>query len=86
MKKIKIFFATLMAMAGVGGAYAAAHRGAGNWVNTIYRWHTISGSVIFTTTVSSAQLLGNCTGGANVCLRGTGGTFPNIRVLTLFHR
>lgn len=82
MKKIKIAFAALTAVAGIGGAYAATHQDSANRASTIYRWHTAGGKVLFTTTVPRAQQLGSCSGGNQFCLRGTA-VSPNPVVPTV---
>lgn len=86
MKKIKIAFAALTAVAGIGGAYAATHQDSANRAGTIYRWHTVGGAVAFTTTVPHAVTLGNCTGGASFCLRGTAITPTQVPTVTLHKR
>ncbi|WP_147243295.1 hypothetical protein [Chitinophaga flava] len=86
MKKIKIAFASLSAVAGIGGAYATMHPSESSSfrVAQTYTWRTIIvGKVVYTsTTVSAARFLSDCTGDVAIpCLRGTA---PGIPPVTLF--
>lgn len=84
MKKIQIAFAALTAVVGIGGAYAATHQESANRAGTIYRWHTVGGKVVFTTTIPKAQADGQCVGGQVTCLRGTALTPTQNTKVTLF--
>ncbi|MBC9929101.1 DUF6520 family protein [Chitinophaga qingshengii] len=69
MKKIKIAFAALTAIIGIGGAYATTADSV-NRVGTIYRWHTVGGKVTFSGTTVAARV--NCPAPSGVtCLYGT---------------
>ncbi|SKA47034.1 hypothetical protein SAMN04488128_10880 [Chitinophaga eiseniae] len=71
MKKIKIAFAALTAVAGIGGAYATTHQGSVNRAGTIFKWHTVGNTTVFVGTVAKATTFGQCFGTAQTCLRGT---------------
>ncbi|WP_343746379.1 hypothetical protein [Chitinophaga sp.] len=84
MKKIKIAFAALTAVVGIGGAYATTHQASADRVGTIYRWHTLVGNnVLATTTIPNAQFLSGCNGQRVNCLRGTVQTIGGA-IVTVF--
>lgn len=81
MNKIKVAFAALTAIAGIGGAYAFSNNG-GNRANTVYKWHTVGGFTLLQTTIPSAQVV--CPEPSGVtCLRGTA---PQRTPVTLFKK
>ncbi|NML38854.1 hypothetical protein HHL17_16730 [Chitinophaga sp. G-6-1-13] len=86
MKRIKIAFAALTAVVGIGGAYASTHQeSTNNRAGTIYRWRTVvpNGPVLITTTIPNAKVFGGCTDGSNFCLRGTNVTPTSVPIVTL---
>ncbi|WP_147243296.1 hypothetical protein [Chitinophaga flava] len=87
MKRIKIAFAALSAVAGIGGAYATTHQGESSRIAQTYTWRTVvqpsNNITLYThTTVATAKVLSGCTGSTLVpCLRGTS---PGVPVFTLY--
>ncbi|MBC9915552.1 hypothetical protein [Chitinophaga varians] len=71
MNKIKIAFAALAAVAGIGGAYAATQGESSARVLT-YNWYTPAGTPfsVSQTTVAAANASG-CKGTSVTCLKGT---------------
>ncbi|RBL91995.1 hypothetical protein [Chitinophaga flava] len=43
MKKIKIVFAALFAVVGIGGIYATIHERSANRMGTLFNWYTCNG-------------------------------------------
>lgn len=83
MNKIKIAFASLAAIAGIGGAYAATGH-LDSRAGTIFNWYTAGGT--FQVSGTTVQLSGVCTGGASFCLRGTAVVNNKPVVLTIHKR
>ncbi|MGN7823494.1 hypothetical protein ACTJJB_25460 [Chitinophaga sp. 22536] len=74
MNKIKVAFAALTAVVGIGGAYAATHHQvSANRAVTVYNWRTVlpNGPILFSATIATAKSLRNCNGVTLFCLQGT---------------
>lgn len=74
MQKIKVAFAALTAIAGIGGAYATTQQGATERVGTLYKWVTVTHQLVTvyqSLTIGQAKLASGCTAGTVRCLHGT---------------
>ncbi|WP_147243294.1 hypothetical protein [Chitinophaga flava] len=87
MKKIKVAFAALSAVAGIGGAYATTIHNDSNSsrAGQTYNWYSCepgSGVIYGNTTVATAERFSGCNlVNLNCCLRGT---HPGLPSVTLF--
>lgn len=70
MKKVKVVFAVLAAIAGIGGAYATTSASS-SVVGTVYNWYTEQGGFLFRGTIHAGTAICAHTGTGEVCLRGT---------------
>lgn len=82
MNKIKIVFAALTAVVGIGGAYATTHQESSNRAGTTFKWYTPGGAVFNNAlTLNQARAASGCTVTAQLpCLRGTGITVGGTHV------
>nr|WP_295865469.1 DUF6520 family protein [uncultured Chitinophaga sp.] len=79
MKKIKVAFAALTAIVGIGGAYATTADSTSR-VGTIYRWHTVGGTYTFSGTTVLAKQKCPAPNGVT-CLYGTA---PQVQTAFVF--
>ncbi|HEY9258035.1 hypothetical protein [Chitinophaga sp.] len=84
MKRTQIILAALVAITGIGAAYASQPKVSGP--AAIYRWHTAGPSFKTVLTAATAVAALRCNPGTAVtCLVGTSASLPNKTLLGIFH-
>ncbi|MBC9910103.1 hypothetical protein [Chitinophaga varians] len=72
MKKISTVIAAVIAIIGIGGAYASttAYHGSTDRIFTVYKWYTPDSVEVFDATIDDAILFSGCNALYDVCLIG----------------